>query len=370
MDIGRRLKIAREAIGYTLEKVEQESGIGKSSLSEFENAKREPKFSQLSKLAEIYRKSIEFFLTDKQPVENLMLWRDVPNTEEETKGTEAEFRQLCEQYHNLEVLTGEDIRSIKLPQPDVTKPEEFSFDQIKSFARKVQIDLCLGDIPSVSLRRTLEEKFYVKIFHLDFPGSAISTKFQEFGYAVLLNSSSKLWRRNFDLAHELFHLLTWDIFRTGGTKHNEPSEFEEKFANAFASRLLLPTDMVKDKIETAMNEERRVSFEALDEIAREFVVSLEALLWRMAYLYNVSREDIEKYIEQAKKVRLFRPSRRSDEPDELPERYCSLAIRALGEGKLSLIQFAKYMGISYKQAEGYLAEDGDFTDEKISISVA
>jgi transcriptional regulator with XRE-family HTH domain len=50
MDIGQRLKIARESIGYTLEKASQESGIGQSSLSEFENNKREPKFSHLSKL--------------------------------------------------------------------------------------------------------------------------------------------------------------------------------------------------------------------------------------------------------------------------------------------------------------------------------
>ena len=40
MNIGERLKIARNAIGYTLEKASQESGIGQSSLSEFENDKR------------------------------------------------------------------------------------------------------------------------------------------------------------------------------------------------------------------------------------------------------------------------------------------------------------------------------------------
>ena len=64
MDIGARLKIAREAVGYTLDRVENESGIGASSISDFENEKREPKFSQLSKLAEIYKRSIDFFLAD------------------------------------------------------------------------------------------------------------------------------------------------------------------------------------------------------------------------------------------------------------------------------------------------------------------
>ena len=85
MDIGRRLKTAREGIGYTLEKAEKESGIGTSSLSEFENEKREPRFSQLSKLAEIYRKSIEFFLTDQPITTEVMLWRAKPDNEVEMK---------------------------------------------------------------------------------------------------------------------------------------------------------------------------------------------------------------------------------------------------------------------------------------------
>ena len=77
-----------------------------------------------------------------------------------------------------------------------------------------------------------------------------------------------------------------------------------------------------------------------------------------------------KYIEQAKKIRLLRPLRKSDIPDRLPERYCSLAIRALRAGKLSLMQFKKFVGVTYKEAEEYLVDDEDFTDEKISISVA
>ena len=368
MDIGRRLRIAREAIGYTQAKAEQESGIGKSSISDFEKSKREPKFSQLSKLAEVYRKTIDFFLIDKLPAENLMLWREVPSTDEEIKKTEAEFQQLCEQYRNLEAVMDE-IKDTEMPELPI-KAEEFTYKHAKRLAEKTKKEFLLGDIPSMSLKQVLEEKFYVKIFHLTFSGSAISTFSDNFGPAILLNKDSKLWRRNFDLAHELFHLLTWSIFRTPDSENKEPSGYEEKLANAFASRLLLPTDSVKDKIEAAMNEEREISFEALDEIAREFGVSLEALLWRMLYLYNKSGEDIEKYIEQAKKVKMNRPLRQSDKPDKLPERYCSLAIRALREGKLSLLQFEKYMRISYREAEKYLAEDEDFKDEKISISVA
>jgi len=368
MNIGTRLKIARDAIGYTLEKASEESGIGQSSLSEFENDKREPKFSHLYRLAEIYKKRVEFFLTDELPAVNTMLWREKPDVEGEKERTQAEFRQLCEQYYSLEVLTDE-VKGTKLPRLDLSR-EEFDFRQANLLAEQFQRGFLLGDIPSASLKQILEEKFYIKIFHLPFLGSAISTLSENFGAAILLNKDSKLWRRNFDLAHELFHLLTWSVFRVDGSGGDEPSEYEEKLANAFASRLLLPTDAVKDRIEAVKSNGHEVSFGALDEIAREFGVSLEALLWRMLYLYNKPVEDIEKYIEQAKKVKKSQPLRCSYEPDKLPDRYCSLAMKVLREGKLSLMQFAKYMDMSYQQAHQYISEDEDFTDEKVSISVA
>jgi len=371
MKIGRKLKIAREGIGFTLKRASEESGIGESSISEFENSKRDPKFSHLSKLAEIYRRPVEFFLTDKPMLADLMLWRDPPCVAEEMKQTEAEFRQLCQWYHRLEMIMNV-ARRLRLAQPDVDKPDELNFQQACSFAGKVQKQLGLGDIPSSSLRQVLEERFFVKIFHLEFAGSAISIVSEEFGPAILLNKRNKLWRRNFDLAHELFHLLTWQIFRNGDLPVQEPTESEEKLANAFASTLLLPADGVKEKIESTRLK-GRVSLEKLDEIAREFGVSFDALLWRLIYLYNMPASKIQEYIERYKHSNieeLLRPSRESDTPDKLPERYCSLAIKALREGKLSAMQFAKYMDLSHKEAQKYLMEEEEFTDEEVSISAA
>lgn len=368
MDIGKRLKIARDAIGFTLEKAELESGIGKSSINEFENSKREPKFSQLNKLAEAYKRSVHFFLSDEPIRECLMLWRDSPETEERKK-IETELLQLCEQYHRLELCNN--AKSFKpLPAVEDADKESFDFRDAEHLADDVHRALGLGDIPSMSLKQILEENYYVKIFHLDFKGSAVSLKDAKFGYAVLLNKKSKLWRRNFDLAHELFHLLTWDIFRKPADSSYKPSDDEEKFANVFASRLLLPTNSVKYRIDSKINNKGSVSFADFDEIAREFCVSLDALLWRLNSLYGTSRDTILQHVNKAKSFRDQLPERKSDIPDCLPERYWSLGIRALREGNISLLQFAKYMQISYKKAEEYLMEGEEITDEEISISIA
>lgn len=368
MNIALRLKTAREAIGYTLRKVSEETGIGESSLSEFENSKREPKFSQLSALAQVYKKTIDYFLTDKTFIPDLMLWREQA-IKEEKGAIEARFRLLCEQYHKLEILmgetSGESLARISEPR------EDFNYRKAERLAEDTHRRFGLGEIPSASLRNILEERFHVKIFYLAFQGSAVSTFSEVYGPAILLNNDChyRSWRRNFDLAHELFHLLTWDVFRKGDRESTVPNNDEEKLANAFASRLLLPTDIVKAKIEDIRKEDGGISLESLDEVAREFGVSLEALLWRLFYLYNKSPKEIEGYIEKAKTLGIQRPIRMSDQPDELPERYCSLAVRALNEGKLSIIQFAKYMGISYKKAQGYLREEKAFTDGKNEIFI-
>lgn len=366
MNIGKRLKIARNAIGYTLERVSQDSGIGQSSINEFEHDKREPKFSQLSKLADVYKKKIEFFLTDKPIIEKVMLWRDKPSAKEEKKKTEEEFYQLCERYCDLEILMDE-VRQPKLPVSDITEPERFDYDQAELFAKKVQEKFRLGDVPIASLKQILEEMYYIKIFYLDFPGSAISTVSEEFGPAILLNAKNKQWRRSYDLAHELFHLLTWDIFRS---KSKTESEHENKLANAFASRLLMPEESIKERVKESVDDEGRISLDRLDDIAREFDVSLMALIYRIATIFRLKKEETERYHNAAEKYMKFLKSRQSYEPNKLPERYCDLALRALREGKLSLMQFAKYMGISYRRAEEYLTDDEDFTDEKVSISIA
>jgi len=189
----------------------------------------------------------------------------------------------------------------------------------------------------------------------------------KFGPAILLNERNKQWRRSYDLAHELFHILTWDLFRPEAKKVRED---EEKFANAFASRLLMPEESIKDKIKASISENDQISFDQLDDIARKYDVSLEALIYRIASVYRFKREDTEKYTDAAKKYLESCKPRLSDKPNKLPERYCDLAQRALREGKLSLMQFRKYMGISYKEAQEYLMEDEDFKDDKISISVA
>ena len=155
--------------------------------------------------------------------------------------------------------------------------------------------------------------------------------------------------------------ISEDIFEDGD---------REKLADSFASKLLMPEESLKQRIDVMADEHGGIRLEQLDDLAREFGVSLDAMVYRISSLYRIKKEDTERYLLAAKQLVKLHTPRESEEPEALPERYCDLAQRALRNGRLSLIQFAKYMGISYKKAREYLTDDEDFTDEEISISIA
>ena len=92
------------------------------------------------------------------------------------------------------------------------------------------------------------------MFYLDFEpsGTAACTQSPTFGAAVLLNAKNARWRRNFDLAHELFHLLTWNVFNPASGSSTERPAREEQLADRFASNLLMPEESVRASVNAPM----------------------------------------------------------------------------------------------------------------------
>jgi Zn-dependent peptidase ImmA (M78 family) len=279
------------------------------------------------------------------------MWRNKPTNEKET---EAEFLELCHQYRKLEMWANE-TTDTKIPLLD-NYNGDFWYPQVEEMASEAGKIMGLGDRPGESLYRVLEEVYDIKIFHLDLgtSGVAACAVSDEFGQAILLNKGCSRWRRNHDLAHELFHLLTWERF---GHSEGicEPTEQEEKFATCFAGNLLLPRGPVVTEISKAADNEGNISFVALDTIARKFDVSLESLFWRMYFLFNFKEEEIRKYVDNAKEY--VKTTKREDDskPPLFPQRYRALAIKTLQNGDISLGRFAKLLKTNRKEAEKYIA---------------
>ena len=361
VNISKRLKYARTRAGLTLTQVRERSDIGESSVSEFENGHRDPSVAQLAKLAKTYNRSVSFFLGDDPVLSERVLWRLRPDTGAEA--IETHFLRLCEQYANLERWTGCG-RGADLPQPPARDAGDFDFGDARKLAKLVRDEFQFGDRPGPCLHHVLEEVCCVKIFHLRFQptGTAASTVSESVGRAVLLNAGNIAWRRTFDLAHELFHLLTWNLFHAKETDGTVATDREEKLATCFASNFLMPTDAVQPALEESM-QHGRIRFESLFDVARQFDVSVEALLWRMHFLYSRSEERTRADIEAGRVLAPRLEERERIDPRVYPARYRAVAIRALKQGEISIGRFAEYLDMSRQDAMRYAEQEATDAEE-------
>lgn len=358
MPIHDRLKYARQRASLSGPQVKERTGLGESSLSEFENGKREPSLNQLQKLAEVYRRSVTFFLAEGPLTpEPTVLWRERPARGAEQ--IEVKFLRLCEQYHNLEMWC-DDRAPVCLP-PATGDPARYGYAQAEELAKRVRQELQLGDRPGLSLMATLEEVCGVKVFHLEFEpsGTAASSVSETFGAAVLLNSKNDRWQRNEDLAHELFHLLTWSIFHPAAETTVIAGELEEQLATCFARHLLLPTDPFRTAINSRMRD-GKMKFESLFDVAREFDVSVGCALLQTYFLYARGPAGADQVKQEIEKTKVLAPpweDRQNQKPHPWPARYHVLAVRALQHGELAIGRFAEYVNITRQEAMRFVEQE-------------
>jgi Zn-dependent peptidase ImmA (M78 family)/DNA-binding XRE family transcriptional regulator len=347
--LAQRLKYARERAGLTQSEASARSEVGESSLSEFEHGKREPSVSQLAALATAYNRPMAFFLMSGPPPAEVVRWRKKPKAAE---AIEVLFLRLCEQYQNLESWCGATVATTLPAAEPPSRP--FGRHDAEQLAIRVRRELELGACPGPALLNVLEEQCGVKVFHLDIEpqGTAASSQSAGFGNAVLLNKKNPKWRRNFDLAHELFHLLTWNFGQAKRPAGAVWSESDEKLADEFAACLLMPADAVLEAVGHRL-QDRKLPLVGLFEIARQFDVSVEALTWRIHRVYGGKPKDkprTEAMIERARAAATLFEERTQDDPPQRPARFVALALKALRGGDLSVGRFAEYVGTTRQRA--------------------
>jgi Zn-dependent peptidase ImmA (M78 family) len=107
---------------------------------------------------------------------------------------------------------------------------------------------------------------------------------------IFINRNELIERRNFDLAHELFHVLTWDSMPPSKIDIDNSKSKNEKLANSFASGLLTPQVYLKEYWDS------KISLKLHNRIidtARHFGVTGKALFWRLVNLGWINKDDID-----------------------------------------------------------------------------
>jgi len=363
--VGERLKFAREAMGMRQTDAATALGIRSSGVSELESGTREPRASQLAVLARLYHRTVDFFLEEGPLVNDFVLWRCKPSDEGKALKIQRQFFGLCEDYRHLEELTGE-TQGEALSFDD-TPLDRFGYSQAEALAAKTWQEFDLGSAPAEVLRHVLEERFLVKVFALPLGdvASSVCTVSQAFGPAVLLNQNNVSWRRNYDLAHELFHLLTWHTLGHSGS-NEQAGEQKEKWAGCFASNLLLPEGPFRSRITRFVSPSGnlKMTFADLNGVASAFDVSSEAVVYRLAGLLRWRRGRSQAIV--ARLGEFYAP-RESAPIDALPQRYVYLVTQAYRQGLLSFGKAVKLLRVRRKQAEEVLEPPDEGVDLNSTI---
>ena len=373
--IGQRIKDERTKQGIDQEDLVKKLGFGwsRQTLSDIENGKREVKVWEMAKIADAFHVEMSAFLPPKQKkkFEPFVLWRERPK---DHKRIEAEFINKCKDYQLVESLTEEGHQTPirELPKKEI-RTREFSYSNADSLAEEVRDELGLGDFPASTLVKVLEEKYGIKFFfeNLDGNGSA-ATCVDEFGTCILIGSNEVPWRQHFSIAHELFHIITWSkelFFDIQGDE--ELWKKNEELANAFAGGLLVPSESLTREVRN-LAKNGKLSSASIVAMARQFGVSLQALLWRMARLNLIPRKAVEQSLNDTELLALDRSSKVeiSQTDYSLSSRFVRIAYLAYEGGKISRGRLAKMLSVNLADLPLALAKFGfgEVSKNKISLS--
>jgi Zn-dependent peptidase ImmA (M78 family)/transcriptional regulator with XRE-family HTH domain len=310
--LGKRIRLAREEAGLTQDELSKRLGFkDRQTLSSIESGSRRLRAEELSRLIELMGKPLGFF-TDPFtlfPGELEISWR--ANVSERVLARlEPKLANLLAAYREFGNLLREPHIQLDF-RLDVKRSD--SLDRAAELGEALSMTWGIWKSPAASLAEVIEEKLSILLLSLELPEkvSGASFRLEEFS-SIMINRREPYYRRNFDLAHELFHLLTWEKMQPHkcaaswevnreGTWGDKPRPREELLSNAFASGLLMPRQVL-ESVKGSL--ERMQEPEWMNRVALELRVSGEALYWRLVNLNwiekdtLVSRENLRFYGEQ------------------------------------------------------------------------
>ncbi len=346
----RRLQMLREQRNVSQEELSRALGFkDRQTLSAIELGDRQLQPTELVEAARFFAVDPDFF-TDPFELagEGRFSWRQKRSSLAELDKVEAGAGRWLAAYRHFSRLKGEPFHSRQLR---VAVEATSAYEDAAAEGEAIAAELGLGEVPARALARALEEDLGTLVLYMD-PVAGISgaaCRLKEVS-AVLINRQEPASRRAFDLAHELFHLLTWDAMppaRLDEDKRGNQNRVE-RLAENFAAGLLMPRPALQrllseSKPETPKNEESWARWLGIS--ADKLDVSTAALKWRLVNLGLLKKSVAERISDEVS--RQFRPSRREEPaPLRFSKRFVSLIGWALENGHVSVRRLATVLGLT------------------------
>jgi Zn-dependent peptidase ImmA (M78 family)/DNA-binding XRE family transcriptional regulator len=324
IEIGERLRIAREAAKVTQATAAKKIEVARTTIIAIEQGQRRARMDELQKLAVIYGTSVNALLR-REAVHLDMVPRFRKLSQSSDSAAEDSARllnALVRAEVELENMLGIE-RTRNYPPERPVLPGDVRA-QAEQDAQELRDWLGLGAGPIIDIFSILDLALGIRIYMrpLDSRISGLFTFDETAGACILLNSKHPAPRLRVSGAHELGHF-------TGTRKQPEilvedekADSREERYANCFASCFLMPSRAVRQRFFEITAGQTHLTRRHIILLAHAFSISREAICRRLEELELAKKGTWDWFVtnggisdEQAREVL-----------GVLPERYLDAAV--------------------------------------------
>jgi transcriptional regulator with XRE-family HTH domain len=355
--IGARIKALREERGLSQDALARMFGFkDRQTVSAIETGERRVSAEELILAVEKLGASLDYF-TDPFLLagEGRFSWRQ----------TDVGAARLGA----YERMAGRWIAAFRAIAPRVGRPAPLlrrslgldrrsTFEEAMEAGERFAASFDLGARPAARLAEVMERELGVLVLMVEaLPGiSGAACRLPELD-VVLINRREIAGRRHFDLAHQLFHMLTWDAMppehaeaasETGGAR-------VEQLANSFAGAVLMPKTALPAVEAGAPDESALIG--TLNATADRLSVTASALKWRMAALGLISRKQARAIPDAALRHNGRKAAPQVEPPPLFSRPFMEVLALALDGGRISVRRAAGLLDLTIEDlAEAFAAQ--------------
>jgi len=345
--IGARIKALRDQRRLSQEAVTELFGFkDRQTLSAIETGERRVSADELLLATKIFGVGLEYF-TDPFLLagEGQFSWRQTGVDGDKLRGYEESAGRFIAAFRTLGREVG---HKPPLFRPALSLTKQSSFDDAIADGERFAAELELGGVPAQRLAEVMAERLGILVLMVD-PIEGVSgaaCQLPELD-VVLINRQEVAGRRHFDLAHELFHILTWKKMPPEHVEEAMPTKRNrvEQLADNFASALLMPSPVL-DRFGDWTPFTEKALIDRLNEVADELLVTSQALRWRLFGMGRLTRTQNEFLSDGGLRNNGKAKPGKQTPPPLFSKTFVQIVATALDEGKTSTRRIASILDIA------------------------
>jgi Zn-dependent peptidase ImmA (M78 family)/transcriptional regulator with XRE-family HTH domain len=400
IELGRRIRQARESCGMTQDEVAEKLGVSRPIVVQIEQGKRPVSGLELQTLAYLFARDIREFLADEFAEDDVVhaLFRSHEDVGED--GVKQALRDCIALGHeltNLEDLLGISRATVTVATYAHAFPrsrwEAIQIGEHVALEERRRLGLGsapLGDVSSMIEAQGIRTGTVSMLDSV----SGLTISHPKVGPFIVLNDRHSRERRRFSWCHEYAHVLLDKDAIGMVSRESERNDLREVRANSFAANFLLPEEGVRQFVASlGKGAASRIHADIFDEagvvaidsrtdpatqeiqlydvvqLAHSYGVSVPSTLYRLRNLKLVSEPEFERLRTmdgdgRSKKIAAALGVETDDSLEqrgEFQRRFLALGLEALRREKISQAKFlelAERVGVAQWIAQDLLVNAG------------